>query len=180
MKTTGNIYSSVRKHTQDPSHFPAGENFLGTLRIILWLKKQKRGRERCPWAGPHRHRIVPPFPNWCAGPVHAAPLVLWASYTKAELNSLLLSIVISEPESFCFFLRNFVIYLIIFREGKGGRKRGRETSICGCLSHAPYWVPGLQPRYVPWLGIEPATIWFSGLRSIHWTTAARARTRTFT
>ena len=30
-------------------------------------------------------------------------------------------------------------YLFIFREEKGGRKRGRETSMCGCLSHAPYW-----------------------------------------
>ena len=44
-----------------------------------------------------------------------------------------------------FFLR----FLFIFREGKGGRKRGRETSMCGCLSHAPYWGPGLQPRHVP-------------------------------
>ena len=28
-------------------------------------------------------------------------------------------------------------YLFIFREGKGGRKRGRETSMRGCLSHTP-------------------------------------------
>ena len=38
-----------------------------------------------------------------------------------------------------FFLR---FDLFIFREGKGGRKRGRETSMCGCLLHAPYWGPG--------------------------------------
>ena len=37
---------------------------------------------------------------------------------------------------------------IIFR-GEGGRKRGRETSMCGCLSHTPHWGPGLQPRHVP-------------------------------
>ena len=24
----------------------------------------------------------------------------------------------------------------------------------------PYWGPGLQPRHVPWLGIELATLWF--------------------
>ena len=42
------------------------------------------------------------------------------------------------------------IYLFIFqREGKGGRKRGRETSMCGCFSYVPYWGPGLQPRHVP-------------------------------
>ena len=42
-------------------------------------------------------------------------------------------------------------YLFIFqREGKGGRKRERETSMCGCLSHAPpHWGPGPQPRHVP-------------------------------
>ena len=33
--------------------------------------------------------------------------------------------------------------------------------MCGCLLCTPYWGPGLQPRHVPWLGIEPATLWFS-------------------
>ena len=36
-------------------------------------------------------------------------------------------------------------YSFIFGEGKGGRKRGRETPMCGCLSRAPYWGPGLNP-----------------------------------
>ena len=34
--------------------------------------------------------------------------------------------------------------------------------------------PGLQPRHVPWLGIEPETLWFTGQHSIHWATPARA------
>ena len=34
--------------------------------------------------------------------------------------------------------------------------------MCGCLSRAPYWGPGPQPRCVPWLGIEQATLWFAG------------------
>ena len=38
---------------------------------------------------------------------------------------------------------------LLLREGKGGRKKGRETSMCGCLPCAPYWGPGLQPRHVP-------------------------------
>ena len=29
--------------------------------------------------------------------------------------------------------------------------------MCGCLSCAPYWGPGLQPRHVPCLGIESVT-----------------------
>ena len=45
-----------------------------------------------------------------------------------------------------FFQR---FYLFIFREGKGGRKGGRETSVCVCLCCSPYWEPGLQPRHVP-------------------------------
>ena len=32
----------------------------------------------------------------------------------------------------------FFYILFIFREGKGRRKRGRETSMCGCLLHIPY------------------------------------------
>ena len=51
-------------------------------------------------------------------------------------------------------------YLFIFRE-RGRRKKGRETAMCGCTSHAACWGPGLQPRRVPWLGIEPATLWFA-------------------
>ena len=54
------------------------------------------------------------------------------------------------------------------------RERGRETSVCGCLSPAPYWGPGPKPRHMPWLGIQTATLWFAGRRSIHWATAARA------
>ena len=33
--------------------------------------------------------------------------------------------------------------------------------MCGCFSHTPYWGPGLWPSHVPWLGIEPATLWFT-------------------
>ena len=46
-------------------------------------------------------------------------------------------------------LNSSIKRLFIFREGKGGRKRGRETSLCGFLLHTPYWGPGLQPRHVP-------------------------------
>ena len=34
--------------------------------------------------------------------------------------------------------------------------------MCVCLSYTLYWGPGPQPRHVPWLGIEPATLWFAG------------------
>ena len=81
----------------------------------------------------------------------------------------------SQPcQTQCPLKKKKRFYIFIFREGEGGRKRGREISMCGCLSSAPYWPPGLQPRHMPWLGIEPATLWFTGRQSIHWSTAARA------
>ena len=70
--------------------------------------------------------------------------------------------------AFFFFLR---FYLFIFRER--GREVERETSTCGCLLHAPYWGPGLQPRHVLWLGIELVTLCFTGLSSVHWAIPAR-------
>ena len=48
----------------------------------------------------------------------------------------------------CTLLLSFssfkIFYLFIFKDGreKGGRKRGKETLMCGCLSHALYWRPG--------------------------------------
>ena len=74
-----------------------------------------------------------------------------------------------------FFKKRF--YLFIFREGKGERKRGRETSMCGRLSGTPYQGPGLQARHVPWLGIEPLTLWFAGRHSIYWATPAKGSAR---
>ena len=56
------------------------------------------------------------------------------------------------------FLKKHFIYLVLER-GKGRRKRGRETSMCSCLSCTPYGGHGPQPRHVPWLGIEPVTLW---------------------
>ena len=65
-----------------------------------------------------------------------------------------------------FFFLN-ILFIYFSREGKGGRKKGRETSVCGCLSHAPYWGPGPQPRHVPRLGIELVTLCFAVWQSIH-------------
>ena len=58
----------------------------------------------------------------------------------------------------CLFFRDF-IYL--FLERGEGREKEREISMCGCLSCGPHSGLGLQPRHVPWLGIEPATLWFA-------------------
>ena len=74
---------------------------------------------------------------------------------------------LSFPTVLTCYLKKKRFCLFTFREGKGGSKWGRETSLCGCLLHAPYWGPGLKPRHVLWLGIEPMTLWFVGHHSIH-------------
>ena len=61
----------------------------------------------------------------------------------------------------------------LFLDRGEGIKRGRETSMCGSFSCAPYWRPGPKPKHVPWLGIELATPWFAGWHSIHRATPAR-------
>ena len=50
----------------------------------------------------------------------------------------------------------------------------KGENINSCLSHGPNWGPCLQPRHVPWPGIEPATFWISGWHSFQWATPARA------
>ena len=56
-----------------------------------------------------------------------------------------------------------------------GREEEREKPLCVVASHTrPLLGPGLQPRPVPWQGMEPMTLWFTGWHSIHWATPARA------
>ena len=75
---------------------------------------------------------------------------------------------------------DFIIYLFTFRKrGREGGKQGRETLMCGCLSHAPNQGPDPQPRHVPWLGIEPVTIRFAGRQSVPWAAPARAEQNDF-
>ena len=63
-------------------------------------------------------------------------------------------------------------YWFIFRErGREGERKG-EKHQCVVASCPPYWGSGLQPKHVPWLGIKPVTLWFSGQHSIHWATQA--------
>ena len=41
-----------------------------------------------------------------------------------------------------------LIFYLFLNRGEGKEKE-RETAVCGCLSHAQHWGPGLQPRRVP-------------------------------
>ena len=70
-----------------------------------------------------------------------------------------------------FFIKK--IYLFIFREREREKERERNINM---------WLPLVHPllgtwpvsRHVPWLGTKLATLWFIGLRSIHWAIPVRA------
>ena len=65
----------------------------------------------------------------------------------------------------------FSILFIFKQKGREGERVG-EKHQCLVASHMPHTrEPG---PHVPRLGIEPATLWFTGQCSIHWATPARA------
>ena len=75
---------------------------------------------------------------------------------------------------FCLFV------LFILERGREGEREGEKhrcvkEALINCLSQTPSRAPGPQPSHVPWLGIEPATLWFTVWRLIHWATPAKAK-----
>ena len=70
---------------------------------------------------------------------------------------------------FSFFFKKSFIYF--WERGEG---RERNTNVWLPLRW-PRWEPGPQPRHVPWLGIQPATLWFTGWHSIQRATPARVQ-----
>ena len=71
------------------------------------------------------------------------------------------------------FLKIF-IDLFIFRErGREGEREGEKHQCVVAFCMPPHhWGSGLKPWHVPWLGIKPVTLWFTGQHSIHWATPA--------
>ena len=82
--------------------------------------------------------------SWSSSSPSGLPMIWMLVHLEMFLRILILSLL-------CFVFRDF-IYLLLERGEE--RKKGRETSLCkrymiGCLSHAPNWGPGLQPKHVP-------------------------------
>ena len=68
----------------------------------------------------------------------------------------------------------FLDFAYLFLERGEGKEKERNRNInVWLLLYAPNWGPGLQPRHVPWLGIELAPICFAGRHSVLWATPAR-------
>ena len=63
-----------------------------------------------------------------------------------------------------------LIYLFlkkILERGRDGEREGEKHQRVVASHMPPYLGPGPQPRHVPQLGIELATLWFAGQHSIH-------------
>ena len=75
------------------------------------------------------------------------------------------------------FFKDF-IYLFLERRREGEREGEKHPCVVNSRTH-PHWGCVLQPRHVPWVGIqqgiEPATL-SQAEHSIHWATPARALT----
>ena len=99
------------------------------------------------------------------------PLLTLVHQFSSLISLFLFSFVLASlyrRDIFTFYpsFKKSILFIYFEREGKERRMRGRETSMCDCLLHAPYWGPGLKPKHVPWLGIKLMTLWFSGWHSI--------------
>ena len=71
---------------------------------------------------------------------------------------------------FCFPERNkiFKDFIFLFLDRGEGGENEREKNINVWLPLVSLQLgPGPQPRHVPGLRIEPATLWFTGWHSIH-------------
>ena len=80
-----------------------------------------------------------------------------------------------EPTTTAVFFFFFKILFIYFRQSRREKEKERNINVwfpleCPLLGT---W-PGPQARHMPWLGIEPMTLWFAGQCSTHWATPARA------
>ena len=67
------------------------------------------------------------------------------------------------------FFKKYFVYLVLERGEKREKERERNINVWLPLVH-----PLLETWPVPWQGIKPATLWFTGQHSIHWATPVRA------
>ena len=80
------------------------------------------------------------------GTIDQIQLLKRKATNKFRMGRLLLIFTIPDLHSWLFFLHDCLFkffllrfYLFVFREGEREGERGREMSICGCLSQTPCW-----------------------------------------
>ena len=127
-------------------------------------------------------------------PLYSAPVTFskktsqptqWVPFLYAVISSVAIfalnRIALNSLYCLSYLLMYAFIYVCFRGREREGEREGEKQSVCKRYIH---WLPltpsqlgepGPQPRHVPWLGIEPVTFWFSGRRSVHWATPARAK-----
>ena len=123
----------------------------------------------------HRTSLPTGFSEWGLGHIshtwNGSLYLLSSEYSfQCNVCSCLLPIIFLLN---CVIILKIFYLLFIFREwGREGERQGekhrcvRETPT-GWLLHDPKWGPGLQPRHVPWPGVEPVTFRFASWCSIN-------------
>ena len=74
-----------------------------------------------------------------------------------EANDLCVSHILMFLSLSFFFLNLFKRFYLFLERGEGREQEKEKNINVWFLSRSPHWGPGLQPRHVPWLGIEPVT-----------------------
>ena len=97
---------------------------------------------------------------------------IWRRHSEMEELEHLLweNVVIWKDSRDKLFFKN-ILFIYFYREGKGGRERGRETLMCERNINQ---LPLTRARHVPWLGIKPATFHFVRRPPSNWATPVRA------
>ena len=94
-------------------------------------------------------------------------------FLNSHFKTLFRSVNILKFRTIHSFIKLFFFFLrflkFIFRgKGREGEREGEKHQCVVAFSTPPtgaHWGPGPQARHVPWLGIEPVTLCFSGTQS---------------
>ena len=106
----------------------------------------------CPSGLPRNHPISPLQDSPALTLLLTHPHTTWAPWIISAMT---------------LMTRSLKDFIYLFLDRGEGREKERERNIS-------VWLPlGPPPRHVPWLGIEPETLWFAGWFSVHWATTAR-------
>ena len=130
-----------------------GTGSLSALSVSRWPCKSC-GQSQHQWIGMQKN-TVPTAVNTAARTAECGCVITtvrvgeFGRMTPSIIVNFKISTVWDERRKPFFFK---ILFTYFKTEEKGRRKRGRETLLCGCLSHTPYWGHGPKPRRVPWLG----------------------------
>ena len=135
------------------------------LRDCLWLLTRDLEPPRA-WVVQRSHLLSTHY-RAEPGRLGRALQGVWKPFSSAK-SSLFGQFWVDLCSSFFFLIVNFERG----KEGREGRKRGRETLMWEKHQLIASGKPGLQPRYMPSPGIELVTFWFAGRCPPHWGTRA--------